>query len=75
MRHKIGKLRTQEKVLMAETSSKALEAQHLEEEHELLKSAAQMAFDDQHTAESYIAQLNEQVDSIRDHLIELEKQR
>lgn len=52
MRHKIEKLRTQEKVLMEETSSKALEAQHLEEEHELLKSAAQMAFDDQHTAES-----------------------
>lgn len=75
MRHKIGKLRTQEKVLMEETSSKALEAQHLEEEHESLKSAAQMAFDDQHTTESYIAQLNDRVDAIRDHLIELERQR
>ncbi|XP_058208929.1 uncharacterized protein LOC131321919 [Rhododendron vialii] len=75
MRHEIGKLRTQEKVLMEETSSKALEVQHLEEEHELLKSAAQMAFDDQHTAESYIVQLNEQVDAIRNHLIELERQR
>lgn len=75
MRHKIGKLRTQEKVLMEETSSKALEAQHLEEEDELLKSAAQMAFDDQHTTESYIAQLNERGDAIRDHLIELERQR
>lgn len=75
IRHKIGKLRTQEKMLMEETSSKALEAQHLEEEHELLKSAAQMAFGDEHTTDSYILELNEQVDAIRGRLIELERQR
>ncbi|KAL6975164.1 hypothetical protein U1Q18_023958 [Sarracenia purpurea var. burkii] len=74
IRHRIEKLRSQEKLLMLEARSKALEVQHQEEEHELLKSAVEMAFDGQHTADFHIAQLNEQVDARRDYLMELETQ-
>ena len=59
---------------MEEASSKTLEVQHLEEEHELLKSAAEMAFNDQDTADFYILQLNDQIHERRRHLTELEKQ-
>ncbi|KAL7217728.1 hypothetical protein ACSBR2_011043 [Camellia fascicularis] len=74
IRYKIGKLRGQEKVLVEEASAKTVEAQHQEEEHELLKSVVEMAFDDQHNADFHITQLNEQVDSRRGHLLELETQ-
>ncbi|XP_052208730.1 uncharacterized protein LOC127812336 isoform X2 [Diospyros lotus] len=74
IRYKIGKLRSLEKVLVEEASAKTLEVQHLEEEHELLKSAAEMAFNDQDTADFYILQLNDQIDERRRHLTELEKQ-
>ncbi|KAF5949601.1 hypothetical protein HYC85_011594 [Camellia sinensis] len=74
IRYKIGKLQSQEKVLVEETSAKTVEAQHQEEEHELLKSVVEMAFDDQHNADFHITQLNEQVDSRRGHLMELETQ-
>ncbi|KAI8010488.1 Coiled-coil domain-containing protein 22 [Camellia lanceoleosa] len=74
IRYKIGKLRSQEKVLVEEASAKTVEAQHQEEEHELLKSVVEMAFDDQHNADFHITQLNEQVDSRRRHLLELETQ-
>ncbi|XAR67345.1 hypothetical protein NMG60_11002061 [Bertholletia excelsa] len=72
--YKIGKLRSQEKVLMKEVTVKTEEAQCLENEHELLKSAAEMAFDDQQTTDFYIMQLNEQVDARRVHLGKLETQ-
>ena len=72
IRYKIGKLRSQEKVLMEEASAKVLEAQHLEEEHELLKSAVQIAFDDQNCADFNVAQLNERVDARRRRLMHLE---
>ncbi|XP_057475079.1 LOW QUALITY PROTEIN: uncharacterized protein LOC130763142 [Actinidia eriantha] len=72
LRYKIGKLQSQEKVLMEEASAKVLEAQHLEEEHESLKSAVQIAFDDQNSADFYVAQLNERVDARRRRLMHLE---
>ncbi|PSR95276.1 Coiled-coil domain-containing protein [Actinidia chinensis var. chinensis] len=72
LRYKIGKLQSQEKVLMEEASAKVLEAQHLEEEHESLKSAVQIAFDDQNSADFYIAQVNERVDARRRRLMHLE---
>lgn len=59
---------------MEEASAKTVEAQHQEEEHELLKSVVEMAFDDQHNADFHVTQLNEQVDSRRGHLLELETQ-
>lgn len=54
--------------------TKRLEVQHLEEELELLKSVAEMAFDDQHPIDFYIEQLKEKVDSRKHHLVKLKSQ-
>ncbi|XP_059666746.1 uncharacterized protein LOC132312404 isoform X2 [Cornus florida] len=74
IRCEIEKLRSQEKVLKGEVSAKTLESEHLEEEHELLKAAAEMAFDEQHPAEFYVVQFNEQIDARRQKLVELDSQ-
>lgn len=69
----IEKLQSNEKLFVEEVSSKLSELQHhLEEEHELLKAAVEMALDDQHPAEFYIMKLNEQVDARRRNLVDLE---
>uniref|UniRef100_A0A5B7A883 Putative coiled-coil domain-containing protein 22 isoform X2 n=1 Tax=Davidia involucrata TaxID=16924 RepID=A0A5B7A883_DAVIN len=73
-RYEIEKLQSREKKLMEEATAKTLESQHQEEEHELLKAAVEMAFDDQHDSDFYIVQLNEQVDAKRRNLVELESQ-
>ncbi|CAK7324475.1 unnamed protein product [Dovyalis caffra] len=59
-------LRNQEKVLLEEVTAKTSELQHLEEELELLKVAAGMAFDDRNSVDLCLEQLKEQVDSKRD---------
>ncbi|CAI9755018.1 unnamed protein product [Fraxinus pennsylvanica] len=55
-----------------ELSAKSSDLQHLEEEFELLKAAAEMIFDDQHTIQFYIEQLNDQTETKRQKLAELE---
>lgn len=55
-------------------TSKISEVQHLEEELELLKAAAAMAFDDQDPIDFYIEQLKEKVDSRKHNLVELKSQ-
>lgn len=59
---------------MEEVTAKNSELQHIEEEHELLKAAVDMAFDDQHPVHFYIEQLNAEVDAKRHNLVELELQ-
>ncbi|KAH6768093.1 hypothetical protein C2S51_013429 [Perilla frutescens var. frutescens] len=48
--------------------------QHLDEELQLLKAAAEMVFDGQHPVEFYIEQLNDQVEAKRHKLKELESE-
>lgn len=55
-----------------ELSAKLSELQHLEEEFELLKAAAEMIFDDQHAIQFYIEQLADQTETKRQKLAELE---
>lgn len=55
-----------------ELSAKLSELQHLEEEFELLKAAAEMIFDDQHAIQFYIEQLADQTKTKRQKLAELE---
>lgn len=73
-KHSTEKLQNQEKLLMEEVTAKASELKHLEEELELLKEAADMAFDFHHPVEFYLAKLNEQVDVRKHHLVELKSE-
>lgn len=59
---------------MLDVTAKPSELEHLEEELELLKVAADMAVDDQHPVEFYQEQLREKIDSKRNHLDELNSQ-
>ncbi|PQQ20314.1 coiled-coil domain-containing protein 22 isoform X2 [Prunus yedoensis var. nudiflora] len=59
---------------MEEVTAKASELKHLEEELELLKEAADMAFDIHHPVEFYLAKFNEQVDVRKHHLGELKSE-
>ena len=67
-------LRNQEKVLTEEVTAKTSELQHLEEELELLKTAAEMAFDDQNSFDLCFEQLKEKVDAKRCNITELKSQ-
>lgn len=59
-------------MLKEETLVKNSKLQQLEEELELLRAAAEVAFDDKHPIDFYLEQLNEQVDAKKRHLVELE---
>lgn len=74
IKSRIEMLRNQEKLLIEEMTSKNLESQHLEEEYNLLKSAMEMEFDDQHPVDLYIEQLNERIEAGKRNLVELESQ-
>lgn len=74
IKSRIEMLRNQEKLLIEEVTSKNLESQHLEEEYNLLKSAMEMEFDDQHPVDLYIEQLNERIEAGKRNLVELESQ-
>lgn len=67
-------LRNEEKVLTEEVTAKTSELQHLEEELELLKVAAEMAFGDQNSIDFCFEQLKEQVDAKRCNITELKSQ-
>ncbi|XP_024968754.1 coiled-coil domain-containing protein 22 isoform X2 [Cynara cardunculus var. scolymus] len=70
--HKTEMLLNQENVTSDEVTAKSLELQRLEEQHDLLKAAVEMACDEQNSVDSYIVQLTEQVDARRRNLAELE---
>ncbi|KAF9666564.1 hypothetical protein SADUNF_Sadunf16G0242000 [Salix dunnii] len=67
-------VRNEEKVLAGEVTAKTSELQHLEEELELLKAAAEMASGDQNSFDSCFEQLKEQVDAKRCNITELKSQ-
>lgn len=48
--------------------------EHLEQELELMKAAAEMAFNNQHSVDFYIEQLNEQVQAKTNYLSTLESE-
>lgn len=54
--------------------AKYFNLQHLDEELQLLKAAAEMVFDGQHPVEFYIEQLNGKVEAKRHKLKELESE-
>lgn len=59
---------------MEEVAAKMSELQDLEEEFELLKTATEMAFDDQHPIDFYLEQLKQQVDAKKYNIVELKSQ-
>ncbi|KAF2299986.1 hypothetical protein GH714_006567 [Hevea brasiliensis] len=65
MRHESEILQNQENVSMKEAMARISELQKLEKEYEVLKAAAERAFDDQHPIDSYLDQLSKQLDSKR----------
>lgn len=60
--------------LMEAVTAKTSELRDLEEEYQLLKAAAKMAFDDSHPTKFYLEQLDEQVGAKKHNLVELESQ-
>ncbi|XP_015577023.1 coiled-coil domain-containing protein 22 homolog [Ricinus communis] len=67
-------LQNQKKFLIEEVTARISEIQNLEEEFQLLKAASEMAFDDQHPIDFYLEQLNDQVDSRKLNIMELDSQ-
>lgn len=64
----------EEKMLQEEVKARSSDLLNLEEELELLKDAAEMALDENHSIEFYIDKLNEQIDTKKSKLVELELQ-
>ncbi|CAK8565766.1 unnamed protein product [Lathyrus sativus] len=63
-----------EKELVDEVTLRTLEVEHLERELELMKAAAEMAFDNQQSIDLYLDQLTEQVHAKRDYFLTLESE-
>lgn len=61
-------------MFLEEVIAKASDLHHLEEELEMLKAAAEMAFNNQHPVDFYLEQLKEKVDTRKHHLVELKSQ-
>ncbi|KAI7755624.1 hypothetical protein M8C21_007160 [Ambrosia artemisiifolia] len=62
----------EENVFLDEMKPKSLMLQQLEEQHDLLKAAMEMACDEKTPLESYITQLNKQIDAKRQNIAEVE---
>ncbi|KAL5164607.1 Coiled-coil domain-containing protein 22 [Glycine soja] len=67
-------LKQKEKKLVDEVSVRTSELAHLERELELMNETAEMAFNNQHSIDFYIDQLNEQVQAKRNYLLTLESE-
>ncbi|KAL9444739.1 hypothetical protein AB3S75_017846 [Citrus x aurantiifolia] len=67
-------LQNRDESLMEAVTAKTSELCDPEEEYQLLKAAAEMAFDDSHPTEFYLEQLDEQVGAKKHNLVELELQ-
>lgn len=67
-------LKQKEKELIHEVTVRTSELEHLERELELMKEAAEMAFNNQHSVDFYLDQLNEQVQAKRNNLSTLESE-
>ncbi|KAL4323441.1 hypothetical protein GQ457_11G012280 [Hibiscus cannabinus] len=73
-RHEAENLLSQEKVLKEELKAYTSQMQHLEEELDLWKLAANMAFDGSHPMDFFLEQLNKQIDAKKYNILELESQ-
>ncbi|XP_014517938.1 coiled-coil domain-containing protein 22 homolog [Vigna radiata var. radiata] len=67
-------LKQKEKELFDEVTAKTSVLEHLKRELELMKEAAEMVFNNQHSVDFYVDQLNEQVQAKRDYLLTLESE-
>lgn len=67
-------LQNRDESLMEAVTAKTSELCDPEEEYQLLKAAAEMAFDVSHPTEFYLEQLDEQVGAKKHNLVELELQ-
>ncbi|KAI4307836.1 hypothetical protein L6164_030974 [Bauhinia variegata] len=72
IRCETDKVQHQRKVLMDEVTARTSELEHLEQELELMKAAAEMALDDKHSVDFYLSQFSEQLQAKRHHLLKLE---
>ena len=72
MTSETDKFQIQEKALIDEVTARTSELELLERELELMASAAEMAFDNQHSVDFYLDQLNEQLQAKRHYLLKLE---
>lgn len=70
-RYEIKETQDEENVFVDEVTVKDSTSRDLKEELELLKAAAEMAFDDRHNVDFYLEQLREKVESKKHHLKEL----
>jgi len=67
-------MKIQEKELIDEATVRSSEVEHLEQELELMKAAAEMAFNNQQSVDSYLDQLTEQILAKGNHLSTLESE-
>ena len=72
VRFEADKLQNQEKVLLDELTATTSEIQRLELELELVKAAADMVFDNRHSVDFHLNQLNEQLQDKRHYILKLE---
>ncbi|KAH7544569.1 hypothetical protein JRO89_XS15G0186300 [Xanthoceras sorbifolium] len=74
IRNEAEDLQNGEEEFMVAVSANTSELQNLKEEFKLIETATEIAFDDSHPTEFYLDQLNEQVDTKKQNLVELESQ-
>lgn len=67
-------LQQKEKELIHEVTVRSSEVEHLEQELEMMKAAAEMAFNNQQSVDSYLEQLTEQILAKGNHLSTLESE-
>ncbi|KAK7333335.1 hypothetical protein VNO80_30103 [Phaseolus coccineus] len=67
-------LKQKEKELFDEVTAKTSVLEHLERELELMKEAAEMVFNNEHSVDFYIDRLNEQVQAKRDYLLTMQSE-
>ncbi|XP_042950801.1 coiled-coil domain-containing protein 22 isoform X2 [Carya illinoinensis] len=70
--YETGKTKNQEKYFLEKRTTNNTGLRQLEEELELLRAAADMAFDAEHPLDFYLGQLNEKIDAKKCNLTELE---
>lgn len=74
IRLEIEDVNRQNKTQAEELTEKTLDVKSLEDEHVLLKEAVEMALDDENPGEFYLEEINNQVQSRRNNLGELESE-
>ncbi|KAF7831257.1 coiled-coil domain-containing protein 22-like [Senna tora] len=68
------KLQNHETLMIDDENARTSELEHLERELDLMKAAAEMALNDQHSVDFYLEQLDEQLQAKRNSLLKLESE-